>query len=153
TAADAGGAAFAGPGQPGLQAEVLRRPAGPRRGLPPGHGVGLADRPVRGRLAEAAPRQPGRGAEVPGGGRARSERRLLRLDQRDLRRRAAVYPAWLHRPGVERRRGAALLGEDRRVTGALLECGGLTPLWIFPLGGAPRVQGKDPKRCQATALQ
>ena len=31
----------------------------------------------------------------------------LGIDQRDLRRRAAIHPARLHRPGLERRRGAA----------------------------------------------
>ena len=50
-AADAGGPAFAGAGQPGLQAEVLRRPARARRRLSSGDGLGLADRPVHRRLA------------------------------------------------------------------------------------------------------
>ena len=50
-------AALARARQPGLQGEVLRRPARPRRGLPPGHGLGLADRPVHRRLAEGPPRR------------------------------------------------------------------------------------------------
>ena len=44
--------------------------------------------------------------------RRASRPRLRRLDQRSLRRGRAVHPARLHRAGVERRRGAALLGED-----------------------------------------
>ena len=56
-------------------------------------------------------------------GRARLPRRAssphldeacIGIDQRDLRRRAAVHAARLHRPGLERRRGAARLGQDGR---------------------------------------
>ena len=39
---------------------------------------------------------------------------MRRLDQRDLRRRTAVHSARLHRPGLERRRSAACLGQNRR---------------------------------------
>ena len=48
------GPALARPGPSRLQAALLRRPARPRRRLPPGHGLGLADRPVRRRLAQAS---------------------------------------------------------------------------------------------------
>ena len=76
----------------------------------------LADRPVRRRLAEGASRATARGArQLPR--RASSphlERGLRRLDQRDLRRRGAVHAARLHRPGLERRRGAAGLAEMPR---------------------------------------
>ncbi len=40
------------------------------------------------------------------------ERSLRRHDQRNLRCRSAIFPARLHRPGVERGRGAALLAEN-----------------------------------------
>ena len=50
-AADAGRPALARARASRLQAELLRRPARARRRLPPGHGLGLADRPVRRRLA------------------------------------------------------------------------------------------------------
>ena len=49
---------------------------------------------------------------VPRRLRAPSERGVHRLDQRNLRRRAAVHAARLHRPGLERRRSAALLAQD-----------------------------------------
>ncbi len=39
------------------------------------------------------------------------ERSGHRLDQRNLRRRGTLPPSRLHRPGLEHRRGAALLGE------------------------------------------
>ena len=41
--------------------------------------------------------------------RAAPRRGRHRLDQRSFRRRAAVHAARLHRPGLERRRSAALL--------------------------------------------
>ena len=44
-----------------------------------------------------------------------SRRGVRRIDQRSLRRRSAVHATRLHRPGVERRRGAALSGEDGRL--------------------------------------
>ena len=49
---------------------------------------------------------------VSGGVGAAPERGGRRVDQRDFRRREAVHAARLHRAGVERRGGAALLGED-----------------------------------------
>ena len=64
-AADAGRPPLAGPRASRLQAALLRRPAGPRRGLSPGDGLGLADRPVRRRLAEGPPRRPRRRPAVP----------------------------------------------------------------------------------------
>ena len=45
------------PGHPDYKSQVLRRPALARRGVPPGHGLGMADRPVRRCLAEGAPRR------------------------------------------------------------------------------------------------
>ena len=101
------------PGHPDYKAALLRRPARPRRGLPPGHGLGLADRPVHRRLAEGPPRRPRR--RPPASSTAFAphlERGGPRHDQRDLRRRAAVHTPRLHRPGLERRRGAARLGQD-----------------------------------------
>ena len=59
---------------------------------------------------------PGRpGARPPVARRVRSppERRLHRLDQRDLRRRGAVHAARVRGPGLERGRGAARLDPDR----------------------------------------
>ena len=69
-AADAGRAALAGARQPRLQAALLRRPAHARRRLSPGHGVELAHRPVRRRLAARASRRARR--------RARAARRASR---------------------------------------------------------------------------
>ena len=51
-AADAGRAALAGAGRARLQVALFRRFARPRRRLSPGHGVGLADRPVHRCLAQ-----------------------------------------------------------------------------------------------------
>ena len=67
-AADAGRAALARARAPRLQAALRRRPAGARRRLPPGHGVGLADRPVRRRLAARPSRTtaPARAALLDG---------------------------------------------------------------------------------------
>ena len=53
---DAGRAALAGAGRARLQAALFRRSARPRRGLSPGHGVGLADRPIHRCLAQGASR-------------------------------------------------------------------------------------------------
>ncbi len=114
-APDAGRPALAGPRPSRLQGQVLRRPPRARRRLPPGHGLGLADRPVHRRLAEGPPRRPRRRPPLPRGLRPAPGRGVRRLDQRDLRRRGAVHPARLHRPGLERRRGAALLGQDGRL--------------------------------------
>ena len=58
------------------------------------------------------PDQVAGGAAAAGGLRAAPGRAVHRLDQRDLRRRAAVHAARLHRAGVERGGGAALLAED-----------------------------------------
>ena len=98
-------------GRSRLQAALLRRPARPRRRLPPGHGLGLAGRSVRRRVAEGVSRTT-RG-RAPGARRVRraSRRCVHRIDQRDLRRRAAVHAARLYRPGLECGRSAALLGQ------------------------------------------
>ena len=65
------GPALAGAGAPRLQAALLRRPAGPRRGVSPGDGLGLADRAVHRRLAaRCIPRTaPVRGDFLKGFGR------------------------------------------------------------------------------------
>ena len=52
------------PGDAGLQGALLRRSARPRRRLPPGHRLGLADRPVCRRRAEAAPTPIERGCAI-----------------------------------------------------------------------------------------
>ena len=91
--ADAGRPAVAGAGSSRLQAEVLRRPAGPRRGVSPGNRLGLADRPVHRCLAEGASRRDRTGArDLLDGFDAAPRRSVHRLHQRDLRRRAAVHP-------------------------------------------------------------
>ena len=50
------------PGHPDYKPQLLRRPARARRRLPPGHGLGLADRPVHRRLAEGPSRTTATGA-------------------------------------------------------------------------------------------
>ena len=55
-AGDAGRAALPGAGRARLQTALFRRPARPRCRLSPGHGVGLADRPVHRCLAQGPPR-------------------------------------------------------------------------------------------------
>jgi hypothetical protein len=97
-AADAGRPALARAGPPGLQAEVLRRPALARRRLSPGHGLGLADRAVRRRLAEGAPRRP-----APGSGRAR----CLEGFARTWTRPASARSARSSTPSRRSRRAAA----------------------------------------------
>ena len=98
------------PGETRLQGALLRRPARARRRLPPGHRVGLADRPVHRRGAEAARRRSIAGcATLLAGFDQRLERGLRRPDQRSVRRRAAVPAARLRRAGLERRGSAALL--------------------------------------------
>ena len=100
------------PGHKDYKAEVLRRSAFARRGLPPGNGLGLADWAIRRCLAQAASGgQPGRTAPAR---RLRQSpvRGVRRVDQRDLRRGTAVHSAWLRGPGLERRRSAAMPGQD-----------------------------------------
>jgi len=80
--------------------------------LSPGDGLGVAHRAVHRRLAQGLPRGAHRGPRLPGGICRASRRGLSRFDQRDLRRRIPLHAAGLHCPGVERRRGAALLGQD-----------------------------------------
>ena len=105
--------ALAGAGPPGLQGEVLRRSALARRGLPPGHGLGLADRPVRRCLAQAASGRPPGARHLLDGFEQAPDGSVCRVDQRDLRRGTAVHSARLRGAGVERRRSAALPGQDR----------------------------------------
>ncbi len=112
---DPGRAALAGARRAGLQAALFRRSAGARRGLSPGDGVGLADRPVHRRLAQDLSRPEGRGARLSVRVRGASRRGRDRHDQRDLRRRAAVHAARLRRAGLERRRSAPRSREDRAV--------------------------------------
>ena len=50
------------PGHPDYKPTLLRRSARARRRLSPGHGLGLADRPVHRRLAQGASRRPRRRA-------------------------------------------------------------------------------------------
>ena len=56
------------------------------------------------------PDQIARGPRISRRLRRPSRRGLHRLDQRNLRRRSPLHAARLHRPGLERRRSAALLG-------------------------------------------
>ena len=67
-AADAVRAAIAGARSSRLQAALRRRPARARRRLPPGHRVGVADRPVRRRVAarRSRPIAPGRAQLLAG---------------------------------------------------------------------------------------
>ena len=104
-AADAGRPALAGAGHPGLQGEVLRRPAGARRGLSPGHGLGLADRPVRRRLAEAAPGRPRRGARArsTASRRTRARRASARSARSSTPSRRTLRAAASPRPGASPR--------------------------------------------------
>ncbi len=64
-APDAGGPPVARARAPRLQGAVLRRPPRARRGVPPGHRLGLARRPVRRRVAARPSRGQGRRAELP----------------------------------------------------------------------------------------
>ena len=50
-----------------LQGEILRRSSIARRGLPSGHGLGMADRPVRGRVVESLSGRPRRSAPPAAG--------------------------------------------------------------------------------------
>ena len=107
TAGDAVWPALAGARAPRLQAALRRRSARARRRLSPGHGVGLAGRSVRRRLAQGSSRRHrGRRSLAGRPGRA-AEQVVHRHDQRDLRRRAAVRAARLHGAGLERRRSVA----------------------------------------------
>ena len=112
SAAHAGRPPLARPRPPRLQGPLLRRPPRARRRLPPGDRLGLVDRPVHRRLAEGPPRRPRRRPPLPRRLPTSPQRGGPGHHQRDLRRRAPVHPARLHRPGLERRRGAAELGEN-----------------------------------------
>ncbi len=68
--------------------------------------------PFVGRVAETPSRRSrGRPASARGF-RPAPRRSVRRVDRRSLRRRRAVRAARVHRPGVERRRGAAMPAED-----------------------------------------
>ncbi len=109
--ADAGRAALARARRRRLQVALLRRPARARRRLPPGHGLGLARRPVRRRMAQGLPRRSGGRAPHARRIHPASRRRRDRIDQRSVRRGRAVHAARLYRAGVERRGSAACVGE------------------------------------------
>ena len=112
SAPDTGGAPVSRAGPCRLQIEILRRPPRPRRRVPPGNGVGVAHRSVRGRVAETPSRRSrGRPASARGF-RPAPRRSVRRLDRRSVRRRRAVRAARVHCPGVERCRGAAMPVED-----------------------------------------
>ena len=66
---------------------------------------------------KVAPRRPRRRAPIPRRVRPAPRRGVRRHHQRDLRRRAALHSARLRRAGLERRGGAALLGQDGRTWG------------------------------------
>ena len=107
TLRDARGAAVPGAGKPGLPAELSRRSAHARRRVPPGDGVELAHRPVhRRRHADDPGGASGRARLAPRSHRARHEG-LRRSGLRDLRRRAALRAARLHRASLGHGRAAA----------------------------------------------
>ena len=85
-----------------VQVEVRRRPADARRRLPPGHGLGMADRAVHRCVGQRASRRAGGRSPLPDRFHPASRRGVRRQHQRDLRRRAAVRSARLRRAGVER---------------------------------------------------
>ena len=103
-AADAGRAALAGAGHPDYKpkyyGDLRSRDAAYHQGTV----WALADRAVRRRVAEGAPAgQRAAPAICSTGSRAISERGVRRIDQRDLRRRSAVYV----RADASRRPGAS----------------------------------------------
>src|SRR6185436_10942741 len=91
---------------PRLQGALSRRSALARRGVSPGHGLALADRPLRRRLPASASRSPRR---TPAAARfpRTSLRSRRRQHQRNLRRGRSLLARRLHRAGVERRRSPA----------------------------------------------
>ncbi len=110
--AHAGGPALAGAVTSRLQGALLWRPPGARRGLPPGDGVGLAHRALRRRVAAGAPGRC-RGSARLSHRVDRASRHLRgRQHRRDLRRRAAVHAAGMHRASVECGGGASSVDAD-----------------------------------------
>ena len=110
---------LARPAQPGPRPARLHRPlrratAAARRRLSPGHGVELADRPLRQR-PPAGLRGPGHGRLLPDPAAIPGAHPRSGHGQRDLRRRPAPPAPRLHRPGLERGRGAAGLARDEDV--------------------------------------
>ena len=97
-----------------FQADLPRRSPDAGCRVSPGHGLGVAHRPVHRRVAQGAPRGPRGGAPLPRRLRPASGRGLRRIDQRGLRRDRALRAAGLRRAGVERRRSLALLGPHLR---------------------------------------
>ena len=89
------------PGHPDYKATLRRRPALARRRLSPGHGLGVADRSVRRRLAERVSRRPGAARGFSKGSVAPPERtpasaRSARSStpRRPSRPRGCVAQAW-----------------------------------------------------------
>ena len=91
------------PGHPDYKPTLRRRSAHARRRVSPGHGLGVADRPVHRRVAQGASRRPRGRAPLPRRLRPAPGRGLRRLDQRGLRRRARRT----RRAAASRRRGAS----------------------------------------------
>ena len=105
------------PGDRRLQGAVLRRSPRARRRVPSGHGVGMARRAVRGRVAQSVSGRSGGRAAHHRGIHSAPGRWLRRIDQRGVRRRRAVHTARLYCAGVERRGSVARLGEARPTAG------------------------------------
>src|SRR5581483_10721622 len=91
-----------------LRRRLPRRPAHPRRRLPPGHGLALADRALR-RRPPARLQRRGGGPLLPGAARRPPPRCRPRLGVGDRRRLAAAHAAGLSLAGMERRRAAPRL--------------------------------------------
>ena len=91
------------PGDPRLQAAVLRRSARARCGVSPGHGLGVAGRAVRRRVAQGLPRRHRRrrGARSTGSCRISTRRASDRSARCSTRRRRS------RRAAASRRRGAS----------------------------------------------
>ena len=89
-------------------------------------GAGWSARSSTRGCASSRPIAPARAAADRGPG-ARAARSVHRHDQRDLRRRAAVHPARLRRPGLERRRGAARHSPHRPALRLITASGPIAP--------------------------
>ena len=102
-AADAGRPAVAGARRSRLQAALLRRPAHARRGVPPGHRVGLARRPVRRRVAEGVSRR--RRGRAPARSKGSSRTSTTRASDRSAR--SSTPSRRSRRAAASLRRGAS----------------------------------------------
>src|SRR3989442_10358500 len=113
--ADTGRTAKSRPRPREFQIAILRRPAGPRCGLPPGHRLGLAHRTLYRCMAARLSRRLQNSAQIPGRLCRASRRCMHWIHQRSLRCPGAVHTTRVRGASLERCRSVEVLVEDGEI--------------------------------------